>query len=72
MEDSPVGHVAFASGGEAAIECHLEAGSVGIALIEERGGFLWPHSVTAGGADADFIDVLDGFHSVVFCCKGKV
>ena len=70
-EDGPVGHVALACGSEAAIEGHLEAGSVGIALVEKRGGLLRSHGVTAGGTDADFIDVLDGFHSVGFCCKGK-
>jgi len=47
VEDGPVGHVAFAGGGEAAVERHLEAGGVGIAFVENGGGLLRAHGVAA-------------------------
>ncbi len=45
IENGPVGHVAFARSGQATIKCHLERGSMRIAIVEDGGGFLRTHGV---------------------------
>ena len=60
--DGHVGHVALAGGSQAAVERHLEAVGVGMALEEDLCRPLRPHGVAARRSFADSEYFFDRFH----------
>lgn len=62
VEYSHIGHVAFTGSGKTSVERHFIGNGLGIAATENLGRVSRTHSMTAGRAVADAVDLFDGFH----------